>query len=471
MIKSLPRRCFIWARSSQETSAPAPALLAANALNAVVLVATLAQSQQFALAAAWAALVCCVTAYIFLSSRSKAAFPGRAQALDALALGALWAVVPCLFFPRADAAARPVIACLVSGVMFGGAFALADAPLAAAAFAMPTALAFAATLSLERDLANLPIILTLLVYVLALLRGVFDAFARAKRLAPAPIGAQRRSWADPSAMADRAALDEALAADLRHAAALGQFALVYQPILNVATCEIVGCEALLRWRHPTRGAVEPSAFIPIAERNGHIHEIGFWVVENVCAAAAHLPPHFRIALNVSPLQLRRADFAERVLDALSRAQAAPSKIEIEITETALLADDEASDAAIRKLSRAGMSVSLDDFGSGYSSLNYLRKLPLHKVKIDRSFVCDVLTRKDCAAIVANVTRLAADLGMTIVAEGVETIAQLEWLRGIGCREAQGYLISPPLTCDELRVFAADWRPERLARQTQNEISA
>jgi EAL domain-containing protein (putative c-di-GMP-specific phosphodiesterase class I) len=105
------------------------------------------------------------------------------------------------------------------------------------------------------------------------------------------------------------------------------------------------------------------------------------------------------------------------------------------------------------------------------SLNYLRKLPLHKVKIDRSFVCDVLTRKDCAAIVANVTRLAADLGMTIVAEGVETIAQLEWLRGIGCREAQGYLISPPLTCDELRVFAADWRPERLARQTQNEISA
>lgn len=256
--------------------------------------------------------------------------------------------------------------------------------------------------------------------------------------------------------------ERALELDLRRALQSGQFELVYQPFLDIATGEISGCEALLRWVHPTRGRVSPALFIPIAERTGFIHSLGLWVIETACRAAVGLPAHIRVAVNVSAVQLRAPNFGQQVLDLLARAGLPPKRLEIEITETALLSDDQTTDSSLRKLAAAGVGISLDDFGVGYSSLSYLRKLPLDTVKIDQSFVRDVLEHPDCAAIVRGLISMAADLGIKTVGEGVEEASQLEWLRRNGCVVAQGFLISAPLSEAEFVRFSSDWRPEKIA---------
>ncbi len=256
--------------------------------------------------------------------------------------------------------------------------------------------------------------------------------------------------------------ERALEVDLRRALQLQQFELAFQPLLDIASGEIIGCEALLRWVHPTRGSVSPALFIPIAERTGFIHSLGLWVIERACRAAASLPGHIRVAVNVSAVQLRDPHFAQHVLDRMAQAGVHPARFAIEITETALLSDDQTTDLSVRKLAAAGASISLDDFGTGYSSLNYLRKLPLEVVKIDKSFVQDVLNQPDCAAIVRGLISMIAELGIKTVGEGVEEAAQLDWLRRNGCDVAQGYLIGKPMPKAEFSRFLAAWRPEEVA---------
>jgi len=250
--------------------------------------------------------------------------------------------------------------------------------------------------------------------------------------------------------------------DLLRAVKLAQLSLVFQPVLSIANGHIVGCEALTQWLHPVHGRVSPAVFIPIAEKIGFIHDLGLWVIESACRAAAHFPPEIRVAVNVSPIQLRDPAFPDQVLKRVAAAGVPPHRLEIEITESTLLSDDKTSHLSILKLAGAGISIALDDFGTGYSSLSYIRKIPLDKIKIDRSFVGDMLTQPDCAAIVLGVIRMAADLGISIVAEGVESLEQLEWLRQNGCSEAQGFLISKPASEEAFFDLLNHWPPKRLA---------
>ncbi len=235
----------------------------------------------------------------------------------------------------------------------------------------------------------------------------------------------------------------ALEADLRRAIAEEQFELAYQPIYHLASRTLSGFEALLRWHHPERGPVAPGDFIPLAEETRLIVEIGAWALRRACRDAAQLPGSPRIAVNLSPVQLAFGDMVAIVKDVLAETGLDPARLELEITETALFDDDNRTLAALKGLKALGVRIVLDDFGTGYSSLSHLRLAPLDKVKIDRSFVNDITVRPDSAAIVSAIAALAAELGMTTTAEGIETPAQLEAIGKAGCTEAQGYLLGRP----------------------------
>jgi diguanylate cyclase (GGDEF)-like protein len=230
--------------------------------------------------------------------------------------------------------------------------------------------------------------------------------------------------------------------DLRAAHAENQFELWYQPQVAVATGRVGGFEALLRWRHPERGLVSPADFIPLAEEIGLIVPLGEWVIRTACLEAAHWPADIGVAVNVSAAQFGSRSLEKVVLAALAAAGLNPRRLELEITESVLLTDTEATLATLHRLRGMGVRIAMDDFGTGYSSLSYLRRFPFDKIKIDRSFVRD-LERADCSAIVEAVAELAAKLGMATTAEGVETQAQLDMVRAKGCTEVQGYLFSPP----------------------------
>jgi len=246
--------------------------------------------------------------------------------------------------------------------------------------------------------------------------------------------------------------------DLRKALMRDELNLLFQPILDLTNGRIVACEALLRWQHPTRGVLMPSEFIPIAEETGLIHSIGEWVLTEACRITAGWPEDIRVSVNLSPVQLRRAGILPIVVNALAGAGAGvvPCRLEIEITESSLVEkNDVAMVAAIREL---GVTVALDDFGIGYSSLTHLRKLPLDRIKIDQSFIADLLVDPDCAAIVRCVIGLARDLGMSVTAEGVETREQLSCLRSFACAAAQGHLISVPKpAADIAKQFSKGWK--------------
>ncbi|WP_292633681.1 EAL domain-containing protein, partial [Mesorhizobium sp.] len=234
----------------------------------------------------------------------------------------------------------------------------------------------------------------------------------------------------------------ALEADLEAAVSKREFELDFQPILNIGSGEIVGAEALMRWRSPSRGLVSPENFIAAAEETGLIVQLGDWALRKACSVAAHWPPEMRMAVNVSAAQIKSGGFARSVISALAFSGLPANRLELEITETVMM--DE-SDAVLRTLSQLrglGVRIALDDFGTGYSSLGYLRRFPVDKIKIDRSFIRD-LDRRDTAAIVRTVIGLGAELGVIVTAEGVETEAQLDMLRKAGCGEAQGYLIGVP----------------------------
>ena len=246
----------------------------------------------------------------------------------------------------------------------------------------------------------------------------------------------------------------AIEADLREALDRNELEVFYQPLYNLANESVCGFEALLRWRHPQRGMVSPGLFIPIAEELGLIIPIGEWALQQACTDAATWPDHMKVAVNLSPVQFQSAGLAAAVQRALVLSELPASRLELEITESALLQDSQTVLAMLHELGEFGVRIALDDFGTGYSSLSYLRSFPFSKLKIDQSFIREIAFRIDCEAIVRSVASLAGTLGMTTTAEGVETEEQLERLRQAGCTEVQGFLFDRPRPLAEI----ARWFP-------------
>jgi diguanylate cyclase (GGDEF)-like protein len=240
----------------------------------------------------------------------------------------------------------------------------------------------------------------------------------------------------------RAQARRVLELDFRMALKRGEFEVHYQPIRDLASDEIVVCEALVRWRHPQRGLVAPNYFIPLAEETGLIIQLGDWVLRTACRDAVRWSKAC-VAVNLSPVQFRNPDLVKSVRVALEQTGLPANQLELEITESVLLQSSETTREMLLELRELGVKISLDDFGTGYSSLSYLRSFPFDKIKIDRSFVSELDTREDSLAIIRAVTGLGRSLGITTTAEGVETDAQLDVLNREGCTQVQGYLISKP----------------------------
>jgi diguanylate cyclase (GGDEF)-like protein len=242
----------------------------------------------------------------------------------------------------------------------------------------------------------------------------------------------------------------ALEMDLRKALANGEFELHYQPIHDLGSNTLCGFEALLRWRHPQRGMVPPGEIIPLAEETGFIVPIGEWVLRQACADAANWPQHLKIAVNLSCKQVKSRSLVQAVVSAIAAAALNPNRLELEITETVVLADTAATLETLRKLQNFGIRIALDDFGTGYSSLSYLRRFPFEKIKIDQSFIRGLSDgSREAIAIVRAITQMGLSLGMSTTAEGIETQAQLDVVRAEGCQEAQGFLFSRPLPIKEI----------------------
>ncbi len=242
----------------------------------------------------------------------------------------------------------------------------------------------------------------------------------------------------------------ALEQDLRQALTNGGFEIHYQPLVDLRSDRVTGCEALVRWRHPERGMISPAAFIPVAEDTGMIVELGEWVLRTACAEAANWPAHVRLAVNVSPVQLREPTLALRIASALASSGLPANRLEIEITEAVLIGDDATALAILHELKALGVRIALDDFGTGYSSLSYLKRFPFDKIKIDRCFVTDIAEADGSSVIVQAVVNIAASCNMTTVAEGVETAQQKELLRALGCTQMQGFLFSGARPSAEVR---------------------
>ncbi|MEO7431661.1 MAG: EAL domain-containing protein [Dokdonella sp.] len=243
-----------------------------------------------------------------------------------------------------------------------------------------------------------------------------------------------------------------LKADLVKAIDNGDFVLAYQPIFMLSTRRVIGAEALLRWHHPSRGQVSPAEFIPIAEEMGLIGVLGEWALRQAACAAADWPRQIRIAVNLSPLQLVMPGLVRNVVKIIDECGLAPERLDLEVTESALLAENAATRIALYALRDVGMRISLDDFGTGYSSLRSLRSFPFDKIKIDQSFVADIGLNADATAIIRAIVALAHDLGIKTAAEGIETDVQLDWLCAAGCTEGQGYLMARPMPLEPLRAL-------------------
>jgi EAL domain-containing protein (putative c-di-GMP-specific phosphodiesterase class I) len=224
--------------------------------------------------------------------------------------------------------------------------------------------------------------------------------------------------------------------------------LYYQPLIDIASRRTIGYEALLRWHHPSRGPVPPATFVPLAEETGLIVAIGEWALREALREAATWQEHLSISVNVSPAQMRGESLFDHVMAALTATGVAPRRLELEITETALMERSEEHLRILHRLRALGVRIALDDFGTGYSSLTYLRSCPFDKLKVDRSFVNDIVEEPDSHAIVRSVVSLAREFGMKTTAEGIESEAQLTRLRSMGCTQAQGFLFAHP--CQPLR---------------------
>jgi diguanylate cyclase (GGDEF)-like protein len=237
--------------------------------------------------------------------------------------------------------------------------------------------------------------------------------------------------------------------DLRNAISREELRLVYQPQTDISTGEVVGFEALLRWKHPTRGDVPPIEFIPIAEDTGVILQIGEWVLRTACREANTWTRPLTVAVNVSAVQIHNANFAHVVHEILFETGLTPARLELEVTETALVRDFNRALTTLRQIKMLGVRIAMDDFGTGYSSLSNLRSFPFDKIKIDGSFIKSVNVNEQAAAIVRSVLGLGRALNLPVLAEGVETTAEFEFLRSELCKEVQGYLLGRPA---EIRSF-------------------
>lgn len=279
-----------------------------------------------------------------------------------------------------------------------------------------------------------------------LLKAADVALYRAK-------SAGRDRWQLMNRAVDSAAFEQiVLEAQLRRAINLRQFALVYQPQVNLRTGEVVGVEALVRWHHPEWGVMPPEQFIPLAEETGLIYDLGLWILRAACEQHriwrdADLG-HLRLAVNMSPYQLKRGNLEKDFHNILNDTGMALDRLEVELTETALMQEGETTNL-LQRLASVGISVALDDFGTGYSSLSYLRRFPIDRIKIDRSFVRDISGSQSDGALARAVVMLAHGLNVGVIAEGVETAAQLSLLRHFGCDEAQGFLLGEPVPGDSL----------------------
>lgn len=251
-----------------------------------------------------------------------------------------------------------------------------------------------------------------------------------------------------------------LEADLRRAVARGDFSVHYQPVLNAKSGKVSGAEALLRWTCDKRGPVSPAEFIPVAEDLGLVSRIGADVLRQACRDASMWPEDLHVSVNISPVQLLDPRLPQTVKQALDDAGLAPERLELEITETALLGNDQVAFRSLSRLSELGVSISLDDFGTGYSSLSYLHRFPINRIKIDRSFVQRLPEDPGSASIVRAIAQLGASLDLRITAEGIETVEQFNFITEHGCDTIQGFLISEPLPMDgmcELIGVAGDRR--------------
>ena len=275
-----------------------------------------------------------------------------------------------------------------------------------------------------------------------------------------------------------------LLADLRHAIARGELTLLYQPKIDAHSGQVTAAEALLRWDHPTRGLVPPAMFVPVAERYGLVGTIGQWVVDDACRQARAWRDaglRMRVAVNLSALQMRDDGLVDRLLETLQRHGVRPCQLTCEITETVAMSDTAAARRTFERLGAAGIHVSIDDFGTGHSSLAYLRQLPVEELKIDRSFVADLARSDDARAIVEAVLHMAHALGLKVVAEGVEDEVQRDLLVQLGCDELQGYLFARPMPADALTRWALggasapsvhaplEFRPSLFAQSVQAEL--
>ena len=250
---------------------------------------------------------------------------------------------------------------------------------------------------------------------------------------------------------------------IRRALEREEFSLYYQPLRDAVSGALTGAEALLRWEDPELGPVSPTEFIPVAEEAGLIVPLGEWVLRTSCAQskawqAAGLRA-IRLAVNLSGRQIRQPTFVETVVQVLQGSGLSPGHLELEITESTIMQDDEVTISAFRELDEMGVGLALDDFGTGYSSLSYLRRFPVSRVKIDRSFVNGIPTNQDDAALAAAIIAMAHSLRLSVVAEGVETREQAEFLRESGCDEIQGYLISPAVASEQFTRFLDREKPE------------
>ncbi|MDS1309528.1 putative bifunctional diguanylate cyclase/phosphodiesterase [Marinobacter xiaoshiensis] len=247
--------------------------------------------------------------------------------------------------------------------------------------------------------------------------------------------------------------------DLSEALALNQLYLVYQPQVNLETKRVIGAEALLRWDHPVRGLVPPDYFIPVAENNGSIVEIGQWVLEQACLQArlwADKGLPLRIAVNLSAVQLRQDRIVDDILGTLKRHDIPAGRLELEVTETSFMTNLADAVAKLHTLNRAGISIAVDDFGTGYSSLTYLKKMPVQHLKIDKQFIRDLLVNEEDTRITNTIIDLGRSLNLTVVAEGVETAEQEYYLTQRGCKLAQGYFFSKPLRPADFEAFVQEF---------------
>ncbi len=249
---------------------------------------------------------------------------------------------------------------------------------------------------------------------------------------------------------------DALEADLRAALRARDLRIHFQPFLDIATNQIAGFEALLRWKHPVRGQVSPVEVISIAEERGLIDMVGAYVLAEACQAAAAWPENLRVAVNVSPLQLRARTLATMVATALRESGLPARRLEIEVTENAVIAEHDLAEHILRSLRDMGVQIALDDFGVGFSSLNYLWSLPFQRIKIDKSFIDQIPTNQKALAIVRGILNLARDLGLSVTVEGVETVEQLMEMRRHSHVEAQGYLIGKAMPQSEVAGFLESW---------------